>query len=1069
MKNGFAGNIAKVFLQSKLTILLMIAFLLIGAYSTYLIPREEEPQIQVPMADVFIGYPGAEPKDVETKVAAPLEKILSNVKGVEYVYSTSMKGQVMLIVQFYVGEDVERSLVKLYSELMKNMDKMPQGITLPLIKTRSIDDVPVLGLTLWSEKYDDYRLKQIGEVLTNEIKKIHDVSDIHILGGRSREIKVLMDKNKMAENHVDFLSVSKQIQGDNAQVQNGTLLQRDTAFSVETGNFLKSAEDVADLVVGINQQQPVYLKQVAKVEDGPEIPNQYVSFGYGRADTSIANRFRSNYPAVTLSVAKKKGADAMQLSEQILAKVEHLKKELLPNEVQLTVTRNYGETASDKVSELLFHLFIAIVVVTLFVMLAMGWRGGLVVFLSVPVTFALTLCSYYFMHYTLNRITLFALVFITGIVVDDSIIIAENMHRHFKMKKLPPLQAAIYAINEVGNPTILATFTVIAAVLPMAFVSGMMGPYMSPMPIGASIAMMLSLIVALTLTPYLGYIFLREKEKKGVNYEEHKSLSLEQSGIYKIYRSFIQPLLETRWKRWTFIISIVVILLASLSMFYTKAVAVKMLPFDNKNEFQVVIDMPEGTSLEKTQAVAKDIADYVSRQPLVKNYQVYTGTSAPISFNGLVRHYDLRRGDNVADIQVNLVDKKDRSLQSHAIAKQMRTPIQAIAKKYHANVKMVEVPPGPPVLSTLVAEVYGPDYEGQIKIARQIKKLFNKTADVVDADWMVEDDQPEYHIEVDKEKAKRYGVATAQVTATVTAALSGMPAGNVYQPASYNQTAIKLQLSDANKTSMDDLLDVKITGMQGNEVPVRDLVTITRQIKQKSIYRKNQKEVVYVLADMAGQLESPSYAIAHISDSLFTLQVPKGFSLKEEYTHAPEMEDNYTLKWDGEWQITYEVFRDLGIAFAVVILIIYILIVGWFQNFTVPLVMLAAIPLSLVGIILGHWALHAYFTATSMIGFIALAGVMVRNSVLLIDFINIRLKEGIPLKQAIIEAGAVRTTPILLTAGAVALGAVIILFDPIFQGLAISLMGGTITSTFLTLLVVPLLYYKMMSKKYPNQ
>lgn len=1067
MKNGFSGNIAKGFLQSKLTILLMIAFLLIGGYSTFLIPREEEPQIKVPMADIFIGYPGAEPKDVETKVAAPLEKMISNVKGVEYVYSTSMQGQAMLIVQFKVGEDVERSLVKLYSELMKNMDKMPQGVTLPLIKTRAIDDVPVLGLTLWSEKYDDYQLKQIGQALTNEIKKIPDVSDINILGGRSREVKVLLEKNKMAENHVDFLSISKQIQGSNVQVKAGNLLQHDTAFSVETGNFLTTSDDVANLVVGINQQQPVYLKQIAQVEEGPETSSQYVLFGYGKSDTSKTNAFKSNYPAITLSIAKKKGADAMKLSEQIINKVEHLKKELLPSDVQLTVSRNYGKTASDKVSELLFHLFISIVVVTLFVMLAMGWRGGLVVFLSVPVTFALTLFSYYFMDYTLNRITLFALVFITGIVVDDSIIIAENMHRHFKMKKLPPLQAAIFAINEVGNPTILATFTVVAAVLPMAFVSGMMGPYMSPMPIGASIAMMLSLIVALTLTPYLGYIFLREKENKGGGYKESKPLLLEESRIYKIYRAFINPMLETRWKRWTFILSIVVILLGSMMLFYTKSVALKMLPFDNKNEFQVIIDMPEGTTLEKTQAVAKDIANYVSNQSLVENYQVYIGTSAPISFNGLVRHYDLRRGDNVADIQVNLVDKEDRSIQSHDIAKQMRAPIQAIAKKYNANAKIVEVPPGPPVLSTLVAEIYGPDYNEQIKIAKQVKTLFNKTADVVDTDWMVEDDQPAYHIEVDKEKAMRYGVATEQVTATINAALSGMPAGNVYEPASFIQTVIKLQLNDADKASMNDILDLKITGMRGNSVSIGDVVTVSRKINQKNIYRKNQKEVVYVLADMSGNLESPSYAIANISDSLKNITIPKGFSLKEEYTHQPELEDNYSLKWDGEWQITFEVFRDLGIAFGVVILLIYILIVGWFQNFTVPLVMLAAIPLSLIGIVLGHWILGAYFTATSMIGFIALAGVMVRNSVLLIDFINIRLREGIPLKQAIIEAGAVRTTPILLTAGAVALGAVIILFDPIFQGLAISLMGGTITSTFLTLLVVPLLYYKMMRKKYP--
>jgi len=1064
MKNGFAGNIAQAFLQSKLTILLMLAFLLIGGYSTFLIPREEEPQIQVPMADILIGYPGASPKDVETKVAAPIEKMISNVKGVEYVYSTSMQGQAMVIVQFYVGEDVERSLVKLYSELMKNMDKMPQGITLPLIKTRAIDDVPVLGLTLWSDKYDDYQLKQIGQELDNEIKKINDVSDIKIIGGRDREIKIVLDKSKMAENHIDFLSLSKQIQGSNMQLPGGNLLQKDTAFSVTTGNFLNSSEDVANLVVGVNQQQPVYLKQIAKVEEGAESPNQYVLFGYGRANLKDAGNFKSNYPAITLSIAKKKGADAMKLSELILNKVEYLKKDLLPNDVHLTVTRNYGETASDKVSELLFHLFIAIVVVTVFVMLAMGWRGGLVVFLSVPVTFALTLFAYYFMHYTLNRITLFALVFITGIVVDDSIIIAENMHRHFKMKKLPPLQAAIYAINEVGNPTILATFTVIAAVLPMAFVSGMMGPYMSPMPIGASIAMILSLIVALTLTPYLGFIFLREKEKPVKSEDEHHSLKLEETRIYKIYRSIIQPLLETRWKRWTFILSTVVILFASLFMFYTKAVAVKMLPFDNKNEFQVVIDMPAGTTLEATQAAAKDIAAYVSGQSLVKNYETYIGTSAPISFNGLVRHYDLRRGENVADIHVNLVDKNDRNIQSHAIAKQMREPIQAIAKRYNANVKIVEVPPGPPVLSTLVAEIYGPNYNEQIKVADQVKGLLDRTSNVVDVDWMVAADQPEYHLEVNKEKAMHYGVVTAQIAATVNAALRGMISGNISEPASFSQTAIKLQLSDDSKTDINDILDVKVIGMQGNVVPIRDLVTVTRQIKAKSIYRKNQKEVVYVIGDMAGNLESPSYAISDVSDHLNTLKVPKGFSLKEEYTHQPEFEDNYSLKWDGEWQITFEVFRDLGIAFAVVIILIYILIVGWFQNFTVPLIMLAAIPLSLIGIILGHWLLHAYFTATSMIGFIALAGVMVRNSILLIDFVNIRLNEGIHLKQAIIEAGAVRTTPILLTAGAVVLGAVIILFDPIFQGLAISLMGGTITSTFLTLIVVPLLYFKMMRK-----
>ncbi len=1060
MKEGLSGNIAKAFIQSKLTILLMIAFLLIGGYSTMLIPREEEPQIDVPMADVFLRYPGASPKEVEARVSQPLEKIVSNIKGVEYVYSTSMNGQAMLIVQFYVGEDIERSLVKLYNELLKNMDKMPAGVMMPLVKTRAIDDVPVLGLTLWSEKYSDYELKQLGQTLTNEIKKIPDVASINILGGRSRQVSVTLDKDKMAQSHVDFLSISKQLQGSNAQMQAGNFISQDIAFSVNAGNFLSTADEVSNLIVGSNNGQPVFLKQVASIEEGAEKPSQYVFYGYGQHDPELADKFKSDYPAITLSIAKKKGADAMKLSERIVAKVDHLKKELIPDDVHVTETRNYGETASEKVSELLLHLFVAVIAVTLFVMLAMGWRGGLVVFLSVPVTFALTLFSYYFLDYTLNRITLFALVFITGIVVDDSIIIAENMHRHFKMKRLPFLQAAIFAINEVGNPTILATFTVIAAVLPMAFVSGMMGPYMSPMPIGASIAMMLSLVVALTLTPYLGYIFLREKE----GHDDKAPVTLEESKIYKLYKAFINPLLEKRWKRWAFIVGTVVILLGSVSFFYTKWVAVKMLPFDNKNEFQVVIDMPEGTTLERTTVVAKEISQYLAQQKLVRNYQGYIGTAGPISFNGLVRHYDLRKGDNIGDIQVNLVDKKDRSLQSHEIVKQMRPAIQKIAKKYNANVKLVEVPPGPPVLSTIVAEVYGPDYEEQIRIAGQVKDLIEGTQGVVDSDWMTEADQPEFRFDVDKEKAMRYGVAPAQVVATLNAALSNMPTGVLHNPVSFDQVNIVLQLSDADKSDINDLRNLKIINQQGNAIAIGDLVSVKKEIKEKSIYRKNQKRVVYVIADMAGELESPFYAIMDISDKLKTVEMKKGYTLEESYNQQPEFEDNFTLKWDGEWQITYEVFRDLGIAFAVVIIMIYMLIVGWFQDFKVPVVMLAAIPLSLIGIVLGHWMLGAYFTATSMIGFIALAGVMVRNSVLLIDFINIRLEEGIPLKQAIIEAGAVRTTPILLTAGAVVLGAVIILFDPIFQGLAISLMGGTITSTFLTLLVVPLLYFKMMRK-----
>ena len=698
-------------------------------------------------------------------------------------------------------------------------------------------------------------------------------------------------------------------------------------------------------------------------------------------------------------------------------------------------------------------------------MLAMGWRGGLVVFFSVPLTFALTLFSYYMLGYTLNRITLFALVFVVGIVVDDSIIIAENMHRHFKMKRLPFKQAAIYAINEVGNPTILATFTVIAAILPMAFVSGMMGPYMSPMPIGASIAMLLSLFVALTVTPYLGYHLLQEKEE-----QEHKEAAgMDTSWIYKMYNKFERPFLDSSPKRRMLLALTVVLLFGSVLMFFTKSVVVKMLPFDNKNEFQVVIDMPEGTTLERTSAVTREIAQYLATKPEVVNYQNYIGTSAPITFNGLVRHYDLRGGSNMADIQVNLLHKEERDLQSHDIAKAMRPEIQKIAKKYGANVKLIEVPPGPPVLSTLVAEIYGPNYQEQIKVADQVKTILKNNSDVVDTDWMVEDNQTEYRLQVDKEKAMLNGIAPQQVVGNLTYLMKEYPVSNLYDENSNDNVGIVLSLDDKDKTSLKEIQNLKIKGSQGNMVAVSDLVKVVQDTLPKTIYRKDQKRVVYVTADMAGTLESPVYAILGMNEKLAKIKMPAGYKVNELYMEQPTDESDFTVKWDGEWQITLEVFRDLGVAFMVVIVIIYMLIVGWFQNFKTPMVMMLAIPLSLIGIVLGHWLLNAYFTATSFIGMIALAGVMVRNSVLLIDFIEIRLNDGVALKQAIIEAGAVRTTPILLTTGAVVIGASIILFDPIFQGLAISLVAGAIVSTLLTLLVVPLIYYITEKKKWEKK
>ncbi|MEZ4875705.1 MAG: efflux RND transporter permease subunit [Flavobacteriaceae bacterium] len=1061
MQEGISGKIAHFFINSKLTILLMVALMIIGSYSSFLIPREEEPQINVPMADVMVGYPGASPEEVESRVLKPLEKIIGNIKGVEHIHSMAMNGQAVMVVQFYVGENTEDSYVKLYDELMKHQNMFPEGVMQPMVKTRSIDDVPMLGLTLWSEHYNDFQLRQIAEEVTNEIEKVKDVSITKEIGGRTRELKVVLDKDKMAENGVDALGIMQMIKANNGSSQSGSFVQNDTEYLITTGKFLTTIEDVENLVIGVHKNMPVYLKQVASIQDGPQTPQNYVSFGYGKANEKFPE-FKSEYPAVTISVAKVKGADAMKISEKILSHVSQLKKNLIPSDVHVEVTRNYGETASHKVGELLLHLGVAILAVTILVMLAMGWRGGLVVFFSVPLTFALTLFSYYMLGYTLNRITLFALVFVVGIVVDDSIIIAENMHRHFKMKRLPFKQAAIYAINEVGNPTILATFTVIAAILPMAFVSGMMGPYMSPMPIGASIAMMLSLFVALTVTPYLGYHLLREKDT-----QEHKEeKGLETSWIFKLYKKIEQPLLDNSKKRNLMFLVTLVLLFGSMLMFFTKSVAVKMLPFDNKNEFQVVIDMPEGTTLERTAVVAKEIAQYLSTVPEVVNYQNYIGTSAPITFNGLVRHYDMRGGSNMADIQVNLLHKEDRDLQSHDIAKEVRTEVQNIAKKYGANVKIVEVPPGPPVLSTLVAEVYGPNYAEQIKVANQVKTILENTPDVVDTDWMVEAPQVEYTLEIDREKAMLNGVAPQQVVGNLTYLLREMPISTLYDETSVDPVGIVLSLDDANKTSLQDIENLKIRGSQGNVIPVSDLVKVKEGTLQNTIYRKDQKRVVYVLADMAGALESPVYAILGMNEKLQQIELPKGYSIGELYLGQPDSEDNFTIKWDGEWQITLEVFRDLGAAFLVVIIIIYMLIVGWFQNFKTPIVMMVAIPLSLVGIVLGHWILGAFFTATSFIGMIALAGVMVRNSVLLIDFIEIRLNDGIPMKQAIIEAGAVRTTPILLTTGAVVIGASIILFDPIFQGLAISLVAGAIVSTLLTLIVVPLIYYITERKKW---
>lgn len=1063
MKNGIAGNIAKAFIDSKLTPLLMIMFLAMGVYGTYLTPREEEPQIDVPMADIFIGYPGASAKEVEQRISIPIEKVISNIEGIEHVYSTSMPDQAMISARFYVGEDVERSLVKLYNELMKNMDQMPEGVTMPLVKTRSIDDVPMMTLTLWSHNYSDYGIRRVADELALEVKKITDVATVNIHGGRTRQVRVLLDKDKLAAYQIDALRIGQTIQVANREISSGTFSKNDTEYLVDTGEFLQSADEVANLVIDVRNGDPIYLKSVATVEDGPSEPVQYVSYGVGyAASQEIGEPSGAAYPAVTISIAKRSGTDAMKIAGKIDTKLEKLKGTLIPSEIKVTTTRNYGKTAADKVGSLLEHLLGSILAVTIVVALAMGWRGGLVVFLSVPVTFALTLFLYYMMGYTLNRITLFALVFVTGIVVDDSIIVAENMHRHFKMRNLPFKQAAIASINEVGNPTILATFTVIAAVLPMAFVSGLMGPYMSPMPIGAAIAMTFSLLVALTITPFLAYKLLLGDKHTGNSGEAY---SLQNTFIYKIYYKTMNPFLESVVARWVFIGGVTLLLLATTLLFVFRLVEVKMLPFDNKNEIQLILDMPEGTTLERTNAIAKEVAMSLKDVPEVYDYQIYAGTNAPINFNGLVRHYDLRMNANIADIQLNLIDKSERDDQSHDIAKRIRPVVQKVGEKYGASVKVVEVPPGPPVQSTLVVEVYGPDEKERERVAKNVMNIFNNMDGVVDVDWLVEDNQTKYRLDINTEKAMLVGISAEHITQTVAMALRGYPISRLHQDREINEVPIILQLPEADRSGLDELGKVYVQSPHGFMIPVTDLVTVKKENLEPSIHRKNQRNVLYVLAEVAGVIESPVYALLDAGEDIDAIEMPEGYTLTQIFSGQPFMEDDYTLKWDGEWQITYEVFRDLGIAFAVVLVIIYMLIIGWFQDFKVPLIMMIAIPLSLVGILIGHWLLGAFFTATSMIGMIALAGIMVRNSVLLIDFINIRLDDGIDLKTAVIEAGAVRTMPILLTAGTVVIGAFVILFDPIFQGLAISLMGGAIASTALTLLMVPLIYFMSKNKE----
>ena len=1054
---GLAGRIAHGFIDSKLTPLVIVGALLIGAFSILKTPREEEPQIVVPMLDVFVQMPGASAEEVAQRVSVPTEKLLRDVPGVEYVYSISHPGVSMLVVRFYVGTKEENAIVQTYNKLYSNFDRIPPGVSQPIIKVRSIDDVPILALTLWGKDYDSYHLRRIAGELENSLKPLDGVSETKIIGGEPRQVRVALDTQRLTAYGLTPGAIVTQLQNTNSRGQAGSFARANREFQVEAGTFFTSLEDLNQVVVGVHAGRPVYLRDVAeKIQDGPAEPNTYVLFANARGGAE--QKPGVEYPAVTITLSKRKGTNATDISGRLLDNVNALRGYVLPNDLNITVTRNYGETAKDKSDELLVHLLIATLSVTLLIGLALGWRESGVVLLAVPVTLALTLGVFYLYGYTLNRVTLFALIFSIGILVDDAIVVVENIARHFRLpegRARSVREIVVEAVDEVGNPTILATFAVIGAVLPNAFVRGLAGPYMRPIPVGASAAMLFSLVVAFVVLPWAASRLLTGYRGVG----GHSGQQAE-GWTTRLYRRVMNPLILNGCRRWMFLGGVGVLLLAAIAFVPLKWVRLKMLPFDNKSEFQVIVDMPDGTPLEQTTHVAEALGQYLGQQPEVMNYQIYAGTSGPYNFNGLVRHYFLRNQPNQADIQVNLLSRHDRRAQSHEIARRLRPELDEIAHPFGARIKVAEVPPGPPVLQTLVAEVYGPDYKGQIELAAQIKKVFQQTSGVVDVDWYVEDPQTKYDMKVDLEKAALHGISPADITRTVQIGLGGATAGLLHDSHSREDIPIEVRLGRPDRSAVEQLGNLKLPTPSGGDIALQELTTLHQTITDTSVYRKNLQPVVYVTGDVAGGEESPVYAIMKMSDAIDKLKLPDGYRVNQyKGTTMPERTDRFSMKWDGEWHITVEVFRDLGLAFAAVLVLIYVMVVGWFRSFTTPLVIMAPIPLTLVGILPAHALMGAFFTATSMIGFIAGAGIVVRNAIILVDFIELRRSQDMSLEDAVIDAGAVRFRPMLLTAAAVVVGASVILFDPIFQGLALSLMAGEVASTVLSRMAVPVLYY----------
>ena len=1068
MSLGLSGRIARSFQASQMTPLLALVALLMGIFATLVTPREEEPQIDVTMANVFVPFPGASAKDVENLVASPAEQVLSRMSGVEHVYSVSRSGMAVITVQFDVGVKYNDAVLRLYDTVHSNSDwLLPNlGVGQPVIKPKGIDDVPIVALTFWTSDTERsaFDLQQVARSAEVELKRIKGTRDVASIGGPDHVIRVVMDSERMNAFGVTPQDIAGALKVSNALQSSGSVVAGNREVLVQTGTYIESAADVRKLVVAVRgnagERKPVFMGDVAEIDDGPDQPVKYVWFG---DKTGI-------YPAVTLQISKKPGVNAADVANGVIGRVESLKGTVIPEGVEVSVTRNYGETATDKAQKLIGKLAFATGFVVLLVFFALGKREALIVGVAVSLTLAATLFASWAWGFTLNRVSLFALIFSIGILVDDAIVVVENIHRWqtlFPEKGL--LEIIPDAVDEVGGPTILATFTVIAALLPMAFVTGLMGPYMSPIPINSSMGMFISLAIAFVVTPWLAAHLMKSHAGGGHAAAEHASEEVERGKLDRVFRRVLTPFLDRdkgRAARRSLMVVVLLLIVGSISLAGVKLVVLKMLPFDNKSEFQIVLDMPVGTPLEETARVLREIGDEINKVPEVINYQAYAGTASPINFNGLVRQYYLRAAPESGDLQVNLVDKKHRSRQSHEIANSVRDAVEAIGRKAGGNAKVVEVPPGPPVMSPIVAEVYGPDYPGQIAVAKAVRGVFENTADLVAIDDSVEADARKSVLHVLQSKAALLGVAQSDIVEVVGMGLAGADVTPVHNTESKFEIPVRVTLPAEKQSSLDALLKLKVRSREGQLVPISEVVEIRDLPREKSIFHKDLLPVVYVYGDMAGKLDSPLYGMFDARSQLTGKALEQGGSLQEWFIRQPaDPYASYAIKWDGEWQVTYETFRDMGIAYAVGLVLIYLLVVAHFHSYLVPLIIMAPIPLTIIGVMPGHALLGSQYTATSMIGMIALAGIIVRNSILLVDFIKQQVATGMDFAEAVIQSAAVRAKPIALTGLAAMLGALFILDDPIFNGLAISLIFGIFVSTVLTLVVIPVLYYAAFSKE----